>query len=54
MEDGIFKRLQHCHKTCHKKGGCHGSMSLYVLEIVSLWGHYFQTDVLAYNTPLLF
>ena len=24
MEDRIPGGLQHCHKTCYKKGGCHG------------------------------
>jgi len=49
MEDGIPRGLQYCHKTCCEKGGCHGSMGLYVLEVVSLWGHYFWTGGLAYN-----
>jgi len=53
VEDGIPGGLQHCHKTCCEKGGCHGSMSLYVLEVVSLQKHYFQTGGLAYNKPEL-
>jgi len=36
VEDGIPRGLQHRYKTCCKKNGCHGSMGLYVLEVVSL------------------
>jgi len=50
MEDGISKRLQHRHKMCYEKGGRHESMDLYVLEVVSPWGHYFWTGGLAYNS----
>ena len=49
VEDGIPGGLQHYHKTCYKKCGCHGSMGLYVLEVVSLWERYFRTGRLVYN-----
>ena len=30
IEDRIPRWLQHCHKTCCKKGGCHGRQALIV------------------------
>ena len=49
MEDGIPRQLQHCHKTCCKKGGCCGRWACIILEMISLWECNFQTDGLAYN-----
>jgi len=49
MEDGISGGLQHCHKTCCKKGGCHRRQACRVRR----WHHrgdvVFQTDGLVYD-----
>ena len=49
IEDGIPGGLQHCHKMCYKKGGCHGRRAC----IVRRW-HYrrdvvFRTGGLVYD-----
>ena len=36
MEDGIPRRLQHCHKTCCEKGGRHGRQAC----MVQKWFHH--------------
>ena len=50
MEDGIPRGLQHCHKTCCEKGGCHGRWAC----MVQRWHHYgdvvFWTGGLVYDT----
>jgi len=50
MEDGISGRLQHCHKTCCEKGGCHGRRTC----MVQRWHHrgdvVFQTGGLVCDT----
>jgi len=54
MEDGISRGLQHRHKTCCEKGGCHGRRACRVQR----WHHrgdvVFRTGELAYDnrTPL--
>jgi len=35
MEDGIPRRLQHCHETCCEKGGCHRRQAC----MVQRWHH---------------
>jgi len=49
MEDGISGGLQHRHKTCCKKGGCHGRQACKVQR----WHHrgdvVFRTDGLGYD-----
>ena len=50
MEDGIPGGLQHCHKTCCEKGGCHGRRTCRVQR----WHHrrdvVFRTGGLAYDS----
>jgi len=50
IEDRIPGELQHHHKTCCEKYGCHWKAGLYDLEIISLQGCNFQMGELAYNT----
>ena len=49
MEDGIFRRLQHHHKTCCEKGSHHGRRTCRVWR----WHHHgdvvFQTGGLVYD-----
>jgi len=49
MEDGISGGLQHCHKTCCEKGGCHGRWAC----MVQRWHHrrdvVFRTGGLVYD-----
>jgi len=49
MEDGIPRRLQHCHETCCEKGGCRERRAC----IVQRWHHHgdvvFQTGGLVYD-----
>ena len=50
MEDGIPRVLQHHHKMCCEKGGCHGRQAC----MVQRWHHHgdvvFQTGGLVYNS----
>ena len=50
MEDGISGGLQHCHKTCCEKGGCHGRQACRVQR----WHHcrdvIFRTGGLVYDS----
>jgi len=52
MEDGISRRLQHCHKTCCEKGGHHGRQAC----MVQRWHHrgdvVFQIGGLAYDKQI--
>ena len=50
MEDGIPRRLQHCHETCCEKGGRRGRQACRVQR----WHHHrdvvFRTGGLVYDT----
>ena len=50
MEDRIPRGLQHCHKTCCKKGGCCGRQAC----MVQRWHHHgdvvFRTGGLVYDS----
>jgi len=53
MEDGIPRRLQHCHETCCEKGGYHGRRAC----MVQRWHHHrdvvFRTGGLVYDNLIL-
>ena len=48
MEDRIPGGLQHCHKTCCEKGGCHGRRAC----IVRRWHH--RRDVVFWTGGLVY
>jgi len=50
IEDGIPRRLQHCHKTCCEKGGRRGRQACMVRKWSSPRGRCFRTGGLVYNT----
>jgi len=50
MEDRIPRWVQHCHKTCCKKGGCHEKRAC----MITPQGCNFQIGGLAYDTSVIY